>query len=74
VIHHTDCGMLTFTNEDIWDKLEAETGADSSSIDFMPFSDVGQSVREDVATIRKNQFLPRDAQVSGWIGSRRPTP
>jgi len=26
VIHHTDCGMLTFTNEDIWSKLQTETG------------------------------------------------
>jgi carbonic anhydrase len=42
-------------------------GADASSIDFMPFSDVGQSVREDVATIRENPFLPADVQVSGWI-------
>ena len=40
VIHHTDCGMLTFTNEHIWKKLESETGTSASSIDFMPFSDV----------------------------------
>ena len=40
VIHHTDCGMLTFTNDDIWTKLESETGTSASSIDFLPFSDV----------------------------------
>jgi len=66
VIHHTDCGMLTFTNEDIWAKLESETGK-SASIDFLPFSDVEASVKEDVGTIRKNPFLPKDVEVTGWI-------
>ena len=67
VIHHTDCGMLTFTNEDIWAKLESETGKSASSIDFLPFSDVEASVKEDVGTIRKNPFLPKDVEVTGWI-------
>jgi carbonic anhydrase len=67
VIHHTDCGMLTFTNEDVWKKLESETGKDASSIDFMPFADVEASVREDVATIRANPLLPDDVEVSGWV-------
>ena len=67
VIHHTDCGMLTFTNEDIWAKLESGTGHDASSIDFLPFSDVEASVQEDVSTIRANPFLPPDVEVSGWV-------
>jgi carbonic anhydrase len=67
VIHHTDCGMLTFTNEDIWAKLESETGMSASSIDFLPFSDVEASVKEDVGTIRKNPFLPKEVEVTGWI-------
>ena len=67
VIHHTDCGMLTFTNEDIWGKLEAETGTSASEMDFMPFSDVEESTREDVASIRRSPLLPKDAEISGWI-------
>jgi carbonic anhydrase len=67
VIHHTDCGMLTFTNEDAWKMLESATGEDPTGIDFMPFSDVADSVRQDVQTIRANPFLPKDAEVSGWI-------
>ena len=39
VIHHTDCGMLTFKNEDVWGKVEAETGPNARDIDFLPFSD-----------------------------------
>jgi len=67
VIHHTDCGMLTFTNEDIWAKLESETGKNASSIDFLPFSDVEASLKEDVRTIRDNPFLPPDVEVTGWV-------
>jgi carbonic anhydrase len=67
VIHHTDCGMLTFTNEDAWAKLEAATGRSAADIDFLPFSDVEQSVRDDVATIRANPFVPADATITGWV-------
>jgi carbonic anhydrase len=67
VIHHTDCGMLTFTNEDIWSKLQTETGTNAEAIDFMPFSDVEESLKEDVKTIRENPFLPKDDEVTGWV-------
>ena len=51
VIHHTDCGMVTFTNDDLRAKLRDETGADASQIDFLPFPDLEQSVRDDVSAI-----------------------
>ena len=47
VIHHTDCGMLTFTNQQLREKLADEAGADASGIDFLPFSDLRKSVTED---------------------------
>src|SRR2546426_3933936 len=40
VIHHTDCGMLTFSNDQLRAKLKADLGADASQVDFLPFSDV----------------------------------
>src|SRR5947199_1605275 len=40
VIHHTDCGMLTFKNEDLRAQVKRELGADASGIDFLPFADV----------------------------------
>ena len=44
VIHHTDCGMLTFSNDDIRQKLGASNGPDcakvAGEIDFLPFPDV----------------------------------
>ncbi len=63
VIHHTDCGMLTFTNE----QLQARLGADAAGIDFLPFSDLEQSVRDDMATIRASPLLPDDLAVRGFI-------
>ena len=67
VIHHSDCGMLTFSNDVLRDKCAADTGADASHIDFLPFSDVEDSVRDDVRRISKSPFLPADILVTGYI-------
>ncbi|MDQ3708725.1 MAG: carbonic anhydrase [Actinomycetota bacterium] len=67
VIHHTDCGMLTFSNDDLHSKLAAETGADASAIDFLPFGDLEDSVRDDVRRIGQNPFIPTDIPVTGYI-------
>lgn len=67
VIHHTECGMLTFTDDDLRIKLRDETGADASHLEFLPFSDLEQSVRDDVERIREDRFLPADAIVSGHV-------
>lgn len=67
VIHHTDCGMLTFGNEDLRTKLQQEFKADASHIDFLPFSDLEQSVRDDLATIKASPFIPASIAVSGFI-------
>ena len=67
VIHHTDCGMLTFSNDDLRGKLEAETGADASDIDFLPFGDLEQSVRDDVQTLRNSPLLLRDVPITGTV-------
>ena len=45
VIHHTDCGMLTFTNDDLHAKVKDDLGADASAIDFLPFGDLDENVR-----------------------------
>ncbi len=67
VIHHTDCGMLTFTNQDLQTKLREETGADASGIDFLPFPDLEQSVRDDVRRIKESAFIPKNISVRGFI-------
>jgi carbonic anhydrase len=53
VLGHTDCGMLTFTNADVHEKL----GPESESIDFQPFPDAAERVRKSVETIRTHPLL-----------------
>src|SRR5579884_998884 len=67
VIHHTDCGMLTFSNSDLRAKIKQDLHADASSIDFLPFSDLAQSVRDDVAAIKNSPLIPESIAVSGFI-------
>ncbi len=67
VIHHEDCGMLTFTNEDLRRKLREDLGADASNIDFLPFANLDQSVRDDVATLRASPLIPKDIPISGFV-------
>lgn len=67
VIHHTDCGMLTFSNDDLRGLLSERLAADASEIDFLPFSDVAQSVRDDVEAIRASPYIASDIPVSGLI-------
>lgn len=67
VIHHTDCGMLTFSNADLRTKLKQELNADADHIDFLPFKNLEQSVRDDVATIKSSPLIPKGVEVSGFI-------
>src|SRR4051812_38945783 len=57
VIHHTGCGMLTFQNGDVAAKVRDDLGADASGIDFMPFSDLDQSVRDDVRFLEESPLI-----------------
>src|SRR5947209_3819882 len=67
VIHHTDCGMLTFSNEDLRTKVKQELHANADNIDFLPFSDLEQSVRDDVTFLRASPFIPQSIEISGFI-------
>lgn len=67
VIHHTDCGMLTFQNEDLRARLAENLNADAAGIDFLPFSDMVASIHEDVAVIRNSPFIPDEVPVAGFI-------
>ena len=67
VIHHTDCGMLTFKNEDLYAKVQEDLGADASDIDFLPFPDLEQSVRDDVRFLKDSPLVPDDVSVRGFV-------
>jgi carbonic anhydrase len=63
VIGHTDCGMLTFTNADVHEKL----GPESESIDFQPFSDTAERVRQSVEAIRNHPLLADGFGATGFV-------
>jgi carbonic anhydrase len=66
LIHHTRCGMLTFTDEEFERKLERETG-DRPEWRAHTFSDLEQSVRESIARIKASPFVPRTDSVRGFV-------
>jgi carbonic anhydrase len=59
--------MLTFSNDDLRKLLKERLGADAGGLDFLPFSNLEQSVRDDVATLRSSPFIPKDIAISGFI-------
>ena len=66
LIHHTDCGMLSFTDEDLCRTLEEETGARPT---WAPgfFTDLADSVRQSIARIKASPFVPRTDAVRGFV-------
>jgi carbonic anhydrase len=66
LIHHTDCGMLTFNDDDFAQKLEQETGA-RPEWDARSFSDLEDSLRDSIRRIRASPFIPRKDEVRGFI-------
>ena len=66
VLHHTDCGMLTFSNADLAAKVSADLGVDVGDEDFLPFPDLEQSVRDDLALLAQSPVIA-DFPISGGI-------
>ena len=67
VLHHTDCGAQTFTNDAFADQLQRDLGVDVHGHDFLPFTDVEESVREDMAILRQSPLIPDDVNISGAV-------
>ncbi len=66
VLHHTDCGMLSFTDDQLRQKIQTDLGVETDE-PFYPFTDLDQSVRDDVEMIRTSPLLLKDIPVSGYI-------
>ncbi|CYV06163.1 carbonic anhydrase [Streptococcus suis] len=67
VLHHTDCGAQTFTNEDFAVQLKRDLGVDVTGQDFLPFTDIEESVREDIALLKQSPLIPDDVEISGAV-------
>jgi carbonic anhydrase len=67
VIGHTDCGMLTFTNDQIRGMLHDELGAEAAHVDFQPFPDVADRVAASVRRLRESNLVPDDYPITGFV-------
>jgi carbonic anhydrase len=67
VIGHTDCGMLTFGNDDLRDTLRERQGVDATHIDFQPFPDVAARVAASVRRARESGLLPDDFAIHAFV-------
>ena len=66
LIHHTDCGMLTFRDDAVKDSIEADTGL-RPSFALEAFGDLKQDVRQSMARIQASPFIPYKDQVRGFV-------
>jgi carbonic anhydrase len=66
LIHHTDCGMLTFTDEEFAEKLESETG-ERPAWAARAFPDPAADVRSGIDAIRSSPFIPHTDNLRGFV-------
>ena len=66
LIHHTDCGMLTFTDDQFKADLEEETGIKPAWA-AEAFTDLDADVRQSIARIKASPFIPRTDAVRGFV-------
>jgi carbonic anhydrase len=69
VFHHTGCGMLNFTTPQLRDivRLSDATSEQIESIDFYEFSDVEESVKNDVEWLKKERLILTETVITGWV-------
>ena len=67
VIHHTDCGMLTFSNRDLRQRVQEDLGQDTGEFDFLPFKNLDDSVREDIDFLQATQLLDPETLIRGFV-------
>jgi carbonic anhydrase len=62
----TDCGMLTFHDEELRAKIKRDLGEDASHISFLPIRDLQESVKTDVKFLKQNALI-LDVPISGYL-------
>ncbi|MCH7669071.1 MAG: carbonic anhydrase [Acidobacteria bacterium] len=66
LIHHTDCGMLTFRDDDVKDAIADELGV-RPSFALEAFPDPRQDVRQSIARLQANPFITHKDQIRGFV-------
>lgn len=68
IINHTDCGMLTFRDQELLDRLRKQTGTSAAGPStFHAFSNIEENVREQIQNIRSHPWIPQSIPVRGFI-------
>jgi len=68
IINHADCGMLTFKDEELRAKLQAQTGtATVVPVHFHAFTDVEENVRQQIQQLRSHPWNPKQIPVRGFV-------
>jgi carbonic anhydrase len=70
LLHHTDCGMVRFTDEELAEAIEADTGV-RPEWSALSFRDPDADVRESLARILASPFLPSKHSVRGFVFDNR---
>jgi carbonic anhydrase len=66
ILHHTDCGMLSFSDNQFAERLESETGS-RPGWDVQAFEDLDIDVRDSIDRIKASPFIPRWESVRGFV-------
>jgi carbonic anhydrase len=66
LIHHTDCGMLTFSDEEFKAGIQEETGLKPAWA-AEAFADLDADVRQSIGRIKASPFVPHTGQVRGFV-------
>jgi len=66
LIHHTDCGMLTFTDDDVKKKIQSDTGI-KPPFALEAFPNVEEDVKQSIARIKASPYIPRKDKIRGFI-------
>jgi len=68
VINHTDCGMLTFKDHDLMERLKRDTGTPAvAPAAFHSFTNLDQNVRDQVMKLRAHPWVPKQISIRGFI-------
>ena len=66
LIHHTDCGMLTFTDDAFKRSIQDETGVKPEWA-AESFPDLGEDVRQSIGRINASPFVPKQDSIRGFV-------
>ena len=66
LIHHTDCGMLTFSDDELKQQIQQDVGV-KPHFSMESFTDLEEDVRQSIARIRASPFIPHKDSVRGFV-------